>query len=67
MIAESEYPAYPVLAMSMVAIRDAGDGLDRNADCIGHFPSPQAHRLPFYNAGVSRVRLPFELFKLKIS
>jgi len=31
-----------------------------------YFPSSQAHRLPFFNSGVSRVRLPFEVFKLKI-
>ncbi len=31
-----------------------------------YFPSSQAHRLPFFNSGVSRVRLPFEVFRLKI-
>jgi len=31
-----------------------------------YFPSSQAHRLPAFNAGVSRVQLPFEVFKLKI-
>jgi hypothetical protein len=31
-----------------------------------YFPSSQAHRLPSFNAGVSRVQLPFEVFKLKI-
>jgi hypothetical protein len=32
-----------------------------------YFPSSQAHRLPFFNAGVSRVQLPFEVFKIRIS
>jgi hypothetical protein len=32
-----------------------------------YFPASQAHRLPFFNAGVSKVQLPFEVFKLKIS
>jgi hypothetical protein len=27
----------------------------------------EAHRLPFFNAGVSRVQLPFEVFKTRIS
>jgi len=31
-----------------------------------YFPSSQAHRLPFFNSGVSRVRPPFEVFRLKI-
>jgi hypothetical protein len=31
-----------------------------------YFPSSQAHRLPAFNAGVSRVELPFEVFKLDI-
>ena len=31
-----------------------------------YFPSSQAHRLPFFNAGVSRVQLPFEIFKLQL-
>jgi len=32
-----------------------------------YFPSSQAHRLPAFNGGVSRVVLPFEVFKVKIS
>jgi len=32
-----------------------------------YFPSSQAHRLPAFNAGVSRVELPFEVFKVRIS
>jgi len=32
-----------------------------------YFPSSQAHRLPLFNAGVSRVQLPFEVFKTRIS
>lgn len=31
-----------------------------------YFPASQAHRLPAFNAGVSRVRLPFEIFKVKL-
>ncbi len=31
-----------------------------------YFPSSQAHRLAAFNAGVSRVQLPFEVFKLKL-
>ena len=31
-----------------------------------YFPSSQAHRLPFFNSGVSRIRPPFEVFRLKI-
>jgi hypothetical protein len=31
-----------------------------------YFPSSQAHRLPAFNAGVSRVELPFEVFKLRL-
>ncbi len=32
-----------------------------------YFPSSQAHRLAAFNAGVSRVQLPFEVFKLKVA
>jgi Major royal jelly protein len=32
-----------------------------------YFPSSQANRLPAFNGGVSRVRVPFEVFKIKIS
>jgi sugar lactone lactonase YvrE len=32
-----------------------------------YFPASQVHRLPMFNAGVSRVQLPFEVFKLNIS
>jgi hypothetical protein len=32
-----------------------------------YFPSSQANRLPAFNGGVSRVVLPFEVFKVKIS
>lgn len=32
-----------------------------------YFPSSQAHRLPAFNGGVSRVQPPFEVFKVKIS
>ena len=32
-----------------------------------YFPSSQAHRLPAFNAGVSRVRLPFEVLKLRLA
>jgi len=32
-----------------------------------YFPASQVHRLPMFNAGVSRVQLPFEVLKLKIS
>jgi len=31
-----------------------------------YFPSSQAHRLAAFNAGVSRVQLPFEVFKLQL-
>lgn len=31
-----------------------------------YFPSSQANRLPAFNAGVSRVVLPFEVFKVKL-
>jgi hypothetical protein len=31
-----------------------------------YFPASQAHRLPAFNAGVSRVRLPYEVFKLDV-
>jgi hypothetical protein len=31
-----------------------------------YFPASQAHRLPFFNAGVSRVQLPFEVFRIKL-
>jgi hypothetical protein len=31
-----------------------------------YFPSSQANRLPAFNAGVSRVQLPFEVFKVKL-
>ena len=31
-----------------------------------YFPSSQAHRLPGFNGGVSRVQLPFEVFKIKL-
>jgi len=31
-----------------------------------YFPSSQVHRLPAFNAGVSRVQPPFEVFKLDI-
>ncbi len=32
-----------------------------------YFPASQVHRLPMFSGGVSRVQLPFEVFKLKIS
>jgi hypothetical protein len=32
----------------------------------GSISPARRHRLPFFNAGVSRVQLPFEVFKLKI-
>jgi major royal jelly protein len=31
-----------------------------------YFPSSQAHRLPAFNGGVSRVVLPFEIFKIRL-
>jgi sugar lactone lactonase YvrE len=31
-----------------------------------YFPSSQANRLPAFNGGVSRVVLPFEVFKVKL-
>ena len=31
-----------------------------------YFPSSQIHRLPIFGEGVSRVRLPFEVFKIKL-
>jgi major royal jelly protein len=31
-----------------------------------YFPSSQAHRLPAFNAGVSRVVLPFEVFRVRL-
>ena len=31
-----------------------------------YFPSSQANRLPAFNGGVSRVQLPFEVFKIKL-
>jgi hypothetical protein len=31
-----------------------------------YFPASQAHRLPAFNKGVSRVQLPFEVFKVEL-